>query len=38
MIESGGEVRFGWHDDVHTFTQRIGYLKRVWLGNLRSDE
>jgi hypothetical protein len=20
VIESGGEVRFGWHDDVHTFT------------------
>jgi hypothetical protein len=38
VIESGGKVRFGWHDDVHTFTQRVGYLKRVWLGNLRSDE
>jgi hypothetical protein len=38
VVESGGEVRFGRHDDIHTFTERIRYLERVWLGNLCNDE
>jgi hypothetical protein len=38
VIESGGEVRFGRHDDIDAFTQRIGYLERIQLRNVRSNE
>lgn len=38
VVESGREVRFGRHDNIHSLTERIRYLERVGLGNLCSDE